>query len=516
MCKRTLTPWYKGPVRGRQQALGSRQVLARPRVRFRRAAGWPGVLVVAWAVGCSSPKGPESCLVSSEECPTGTFCDAISQRCISESLRDVERCRLPIDCPDAARPLCQDGVCRACTQITEIKASDQACLSLGQPFLRICVRSGPRKGQCGECRASGECSDPQRPVCIDGLCRACQQHSECSESGVCNDGSGLIDVPGVDVGHCVPSEQVVFVDVARCPSGGSGAVGSHEKPFCELSSAAGKGPLIAIAARMSGTYAAAAFSDGKRSVVVGPGRDGSALLSAVTATGMRTAVTLIDVALTGTGTALSCTAGAQLRLLRGSVVGSAASGGTSIDAQGCDRLDISESKVARSKGAALRIGSGTRSYRIVSSLFYDNAGPSAIRMAAGTAGLFVGNTLINNGAQGTDGGAVFCEGSAALHDSLIVQNGRSLRTDGMGNPLGTQFLGSCVLNNIVVGIDAAGVSGKGIPAIPDLDNLFQLRDTPNNEACCIDQALLCEGEADFFGNRRKQGERCDIGAHELR
>jgi hypothetical protein len=474
------------------------------------------IVVCALSLACSAPKGPESCLVASEDCPPGTFCDALTQRCISESLRDVERCRLPIDCPDAARPLCQAGLCSACTQISDVASADQACQGLGQALLRVCVRSGPRKGQCGECRTSSECSDPQRPVCVDGLCRACEKHSECSESGVCNDGSGLIDVPGVELGHCVPPERVIFVDAGRCPVGGSGADGSRAKPFCELSAAAGRGPLVAVAARPSGTYAAATFSDGKRTLVVGPGRDGPALFSSVTATGLRTSLTLIDVALGGSGAVLSCTGGAQLRLVRGSVTGGGQSGGTSIDAQGCDRLDVSESKVARSRGAAVRVGAGSRSYRIASSLFHDNAGASSITLGATASGLFVGNTLINNGTQGSDGGAVTCEGSATLGDSLIVQNGRSLRTDAMGNPLGTQFLGGCKLSHIVVGIDAAGVSGKGIPAIPDLDNLYQLKDTPNNASCCIDKAQGCEGERDYFGNRRKQGEGCDLGAHELR
>lgn len=490
----------------------SRRTLA----RWRRRMGWLGVAVCLLAWGCSAAKGPESCLVASEDCPPGTFCDALTQRCISESLREIERCRLPIDCPDAARPLCQGGLCSTCTQISDVAASDQACVGLGQAFLRVCVRSGPRKGQCGECRTSSQCSDRQRPVCIDGLCRACEKHSECSESGICNDGSGLIDVPGVDIGHCVPTENVVFVDAAHCPAGGIGADGSRGKPFCELSAAAGKGGLIAVAARSGGTYAAATFSDGKRTVLVGPGRDGPALLSSVTATGARTSLTLIDLALGGSGTTLTCSSGAQLRLVRGASTSSGLVGGASIDAQGCDRLDISESKVARSRGIALRVGTGSRSFRIVNSLFHDNAGPSAITLTAAASGTFSGNTLINNGPQGSDGGAVGCEGSTTLSDSLIIQNGRSLRTDAMGNPLGTQFVGGCKLSNVVVGIDAAGVSGKGIPAIPDLDNLFQLSDTPNNESCCIDKAQQCEGEADFFGNRRKQGERCDLGAHELR
>lgn len=478
-------------------------------------AGWLVALALfGWA--CTAPTGPESCLLGTEDCPSGTFCDAVTQRCLSEKLRDIERCRLPIDCPDAARPLCTAGLCAPCTGLPEVAASDRACQELGQPLLQICVRSGPRKGQCGECRQSSDCREEGRPVCIDGLCAACRKHSECSESGACNDGSGLFDAPGpapaVAVGHCLPPERVIFVDAAHCPAGGMGADGSRARPYCELAAAAGRGTIYVVAARSSGTYAPATFSDGKTSVVIGPGRDGAALLSGIAVTGTGTGLTLVDVALSSTGTALACQSGARLRLIRVAVQGSQ----IGLDSLGCDRVDVSETRVRRSKSVALRLGTGTRGFRIVNSLFYDNAGSPAISIAAGATGLFVGNTLLNNGVMGQDGGAVSCETAVTLADSLILQNGRSPRVDGLGNPLGTQFLGACRLSRVVVGIDAAGVSGRGIPAIPDIDNDLRLLDTPNNTACCIDKAQSCEGESDFFGGPRKQGEACDLGAHELR
>jgi hypothetical protein len=482
-------------------------------MRCRRdyALGGLFACVVVCIVACTAPMGPQSCLVATEECPVGTFCDAVTQRCLSDKLRDVERCRRPIDCPDAARPLCLAEVCAPCSQIADVAAADQACRELGQPLIQTCIRSGPRKGQCGECRKSSDCQEAQRPVCIDGLCAACRAHSECSESGACNDGSGLFDLPGVEVGHCLPSERVIFIDAMRCPAGGALADGSRARPYCELAAAVGRGSVYVVAPRPSGTYAAATFSDGRPSVLIGPGRDGPALLSSVTATGSGTTLTLVDVVLSSPGTALSCQSGARLRLWRGTVQNS----GLAIDSLGCDRVDVSESRLARNKGAALRLGSGTRSFRLVSSLIHDNLGSPAISIAAAASGLFVGNTLLSNGVPGQDGGAVSCEGAVTLADSLIVQNGRSHRVDGMGNPLGTQFLGLCRLSRVVVGIDAAGVSGKGSPAIPDIDNQLKLLDTPNNAACCIDKASSCEGSFDFFGGPRKLGEACDLGAHEL-
>lgn len=478
-------------------------------------AFWLAGLLLS-GVTCVAPSGPQSCLTSTEDCPSGTFCDAVTQRCLSEKLRDVERCRKPIDCPDAARPLCASDVCAPCTSITDVAASDRACQDLGQPLIQVCVRSGPRAGQCGECRRSSDCQEAGRPVCIDGLCAACRKHSECSDSGVCNDGSGIFDAlptgAGVEVGQCLPTERVIVVDAGHCPAGGMGADGSRARPFCELAAAVGRGAIYVIAGKGSGTYAPVTFSDGRASVIIGPGRDGTAQLSAVTATGAGTALLLVDVALSSPGTALSCQSGAKLRLLRGAVLAST----VAVDSLGCERVDLGESRFTRSKSTALRFGSGTRSFRITSSLLYDNPASPAISIAAGVSGLFAGNTLLNNGVPGQDGGAVSCDGAVTLADSIIVQNGRSNRLDGMGNPLGTQFLGACRLSRVVVGIDAAGVSGRGIPAIPDVDNQLKLLDTPNNTACCIDKAQSCEGESDFFGNPRKQGDACDLGAHELR
>ena len=84
--------------------------------------------------------------------------------------------------------------------------------------------------------------------------------------------------------------------------------------------------------------------------------------------------------------------------------------------------------------------------------------------------LFAGNTLLNNGVMGQDGGAVSCEAAVTLADLADRAKRSQNGVDGLGNPLGTQLLGPCRLSRVVVGIDAAGVSGRGIPAIPDLDN----------------------------------------------
>jgi hypothetical protein len=488
-------------------------------------------------LSCSGTTELESCLYRFDACPEGTSCDVMTQRCVSDKLVPAEPCLASIDCPDGTRPICSaTRTCTSCTSWKPLDKADAECAALGAmksqgPMLAACVSDGMRKGQCGECReASAEapgvaCRAAARPVCDGGTCRACRRHGECEDTGICNDGSGLVDVPGVAVGQCLPREKTTFVDAMHCPTGPTGpetaADGSRERPFCELEpavrAAAGRGGYIVVRSSFS-------VSDGKRTVIVGTGREAPPLLRAVAVSGAGTRVMLSDVMIgSPTGSAaLSCTGGAQLSVVRGFVDGSGSTQ-LGVDASGCDRIDIAESQLLRSRGPAVRIGPGTRSYRVVNTLITSSAsvGPSAVTIANGASGTFAWNTILNNGPPGTDGGAVTCEGPASplLSDSLIVQNGRSSRTDPRGNPAGTQFMG-CRLQRVVTGVDGAiftGGAGAAIGAIPDLDARLHLVDTPNNGTCCVDKGGPCDDVTqDYYGGTRPQGRACDLGAHELR
>jgi len=521
----------------------------RPRAWPRPGRSIEGlVLGLLWCLaGCMDMGVVQSCLSSPDDCPPGTFCDFMSQRCVDEKLSLVQRCESSASCKDGARPFCPAGYCVPCSDVLPARRADEMCQALEQGAsestgnaagqLKACVYEGLRKGQCGECRKETAdvpgvpCGDPLRPVCDGGACRPCKQHSECSDSGICNDGSGLFDVAGVMLGQCMPREKVIFADAARCPPSGVGAEGTAERPFCDLDSAvrvaAARGSYVSVRPRAAPgeVYAPLVVAGGKRVILVGAGRDRPPLLSAVSASGAGTSVFLIDVPLDShvSGAALACSAGARLSLIRGllDLNGQTASG---VDATGCDSLEIVESHIMRSRGPAVRTGTGTRTYRIVNSLFTYNAsvGPSAIVLAAGASGVFAYNTIVNNGPMDQDGGAVRCDAGsmALLSDSLILQNGRSLRTDPNGTPLGTQFSGSCRLLRVVVGVDAAAFTlgpGVAIAAIPDLTNKLRLLDTPNNATCCVDKGAACDDlKQDYFGNLRQQGKSCDLGAHELR
>lgn len=504
------------------------------------------VLGFFWAWGCMANAPAESCLYVPELCPEGTYCDPLSQRCVDESLRRIERCEVSAggtDCPDSARPLCLGGRCVPCTSFTT-ELADAACQRIGQaegqPTLRTCIRDGVRKGQCGECRPSiaGEnavlCQTAERPVCEQGQCRPCERHSECSASSLCNDGSGLVDIPGVRVGQCAPANQVLFVDAAHCPPDGTGAEGTQERPYCEIDAAlratGGHGGYLVLRPPPTRTnvYAPLTLADGQRTVLIGAGREGWPVLSALHASGAHTQVYLVDVSLDshGSSAVLSCSRGARLGLYRGRLHANKQAT-LGVDADGCERLELSESYILQSLGPAIRIGPGTRSYRLVNLLITGSAtaGPSAITIAKGASGVFAFNTILNNGPTGdlaADGGAVTCEagGQPLLSDSLIVQNGSRQGANESGHPLGTQFAGPCRLSRVVVGADAiAATAGPqaAIAAIPDLDSKLRLLDTPNNQTCCVDKAGPCDDlKTDYFGQTRPQGRACDIGAHELR
>ncbi len=123
--------------------------------------------------GCGVKGISSDCLVSPELCPVGTECDPETRLC---QKLNVQSCRSADECsPD--KPLCNASRCVACDQLSPDKA-DSDCHAL-LPTLHACVRSGPRRGQCGECQKNSHCVDAERPVCdvAAGRCRPCQLHA---------------------------------------------------------------------------------------------------------------------------------------------------------------------------------------------------------------------------------------------------------------------------------------------------------------------------------------------------
>jgi hypothetical protein len=100
--------------------------------------------------------------------------------------------------------------------------------------------------------------------------------------------------------------------------------------------------------------------------------------------------------------------------------------------------------------------------------------------------VFAFNTVTTNGGAGnTAAGGVVCNAAAVLQNSIITLNNL---TSGSG----TQFSGSCSLQNVVVGTDSTGDAGaiKNKPPAFTSDYHLDMTNVPNQTAngdCCIDK-----------------------------
>lgn len=487
---------------------------------------WVAILstVVMLAAGCGSAAMVIDCVQNPEICGPSGECDPETRQCRRKA---GSPCLSSEQCAQSERPVCNGAICVACDVLATPEAADLACQQKNQKGVAACLRAGVRKGSCGECRLDAHCTDGGKPICDPATfaCRACQKHSECVDSQVCNLGGGLVDLPDIKVGQCVPASKVVFVDADRCPRGGSGPTGSSDKPFCDITSALGKSDFVVVRPRSSGLYSGLSLSDGKRTTIVGPGRDvvTPVQLASLSVSGSQAALVISDVAVRGDSVGVSCGKDGNLWVLR-SVIQNGAVG---IDSSGCNRLVVEQSIVSGNRSIGLRVGTGTRQYRIINNVLSGNgqsSGGYGVAIAAGVSGLFGFNTILNNGEKGVDGGAIRCETGGmttrTISNSIIIQNAMSSRTDGSGQPLGSQFVGDCRLSHIVVGVDGTVVvppSEALIRAIPDLDQSLRLLNTPNNRMYVIDKAIADDSvRTDHFGSQRPKGDGYDLGAHELR
>lgn len=474
-----------------------------------------GMLWLLGVWGCGSTGGVATCLELPDVCGKNGECDPETGQC---RRRTAAPCVTHDGCPSDERPVCNGAICVACDTLATPQSADDACASKRLKGRMACVRQGPQKGACGECRLAEHC-DATKPVCDKATCRTCQEHAECPKSNVCNLGGGVSDLPDVQVGECAPADKVVFVDADHCPK--TGSTGALDKPFCDLPAAVSKAVFIVVKSRLGGLYSGLRLSGGQRTTVVGLSVSGPVQMAPSSVSS--TALVLDGVTVFGDTTGVSCGKGGNLWVLRSTIQNAH----VGIEALGCNRLHVEQSTITQSKNTGLSVGSGTRVYRVVNNIFDGNgqtAGGVGVFLAQKTSGLFAYNTLLRNGEKGQDGGAIRCEidglARRVISSSIVIQNGMSTRVDGSGQPLGTQFGGDCVLQRLVVGLDgtqALPPSEDLIFAIPDLDQALRLLNTPNNRAYVIDNGRADDTvRNDFFGGSRPKGNGFDIGAHELR
>ncbi len=155
-------------------------------------------------------------------------------------------CAASADCTDPARPVCDaSGTCQPC-------AAEADCAA--RPATPHCAPAG----QCVECLDGSHCV-PAAPVCdtANWTCRGCVLDAECAE--LCDDASGA----------CVPEADIIYVDAAVAASGPTCAKAAPCKTIAE-----GVARVTASRSRIKvapGTYAEGVTLNNITVRIVGPG-----------------------------------------------------------------------------------------------------------------------------------------------------------------------------------------------------------------------------------------------------
>jgi hypothetical protein len=242
------------------------------------------VLGAVELIGCLV-RNPAACKTQ-VDCPSGQLCNLTTFRCYEPMVPDggadlsaavdmaqsdgalhdlanadlTRECANTGQCTDPSKPVCAVGLCRAC----QMGDDSQCAMHSGEHF---CDSDG---GRCVECNGDSACPSP-KPVCgSDGSCRICKLNKECA-SGVCKDS-----------GTCATSAEIYYVDngdqpVATCKMildlGGT-RDGSSTRPFCDIQDAVNQGGrlYIKVAGHLDFSYGEVAVTTGTV-IIVGPGAD---------------------------------------------------------------------------------------------------------------------------------------------------------------------------------------------------------------------------------------------------
>ncbi len=441
------------------------------------------------------------------------------------------------DC-QAAAPICgSNGSCRAC-----MSGDDAACANRSAATPRCMPSGDTNAGQCVACvptspaTQSNDCTMAMSPICnIDGSCRACQAHAECT-SGVC-----ILD--GTSAGTCANVGQVSVVDngnmtVAACDAARTTRDGSTANPYCDVSEAVSSGKPFALVKGSSQPYGAITLND-QTITIVGPGK--SATSTAVARLYSNAAVSVTMNATTGAHTVildgLELAGDVNNKSLRGvvctnntSTVANATltvrnsgihdSSDVGILSNGCTL--IADADIIGLWGAAAGnlgggiILSGTNSATITNSIIAGNGSVTAttggVTIDKATTLQFAFNTVVRNTVVAGVGGADCGSGAIkSIVDSIFYKN-----TTSGGSQLGPQ----CSLTNVVTaaGDDNRGTESAAPPTFVSASDFHLIANDPANIACCIDK-VTSPGTPnmghDVDLTIRPKGAAYDIGAHEV-
>jgi hypothetical protein len=475
-------------------------------------------------IGCLV-RNPAACKTQGD-CPSGQLCNLTTFRCYEPMLPDggadlsaavdmaqsdgplhdlanvdlTRECANTGQCTDPSKPVCAVGSCRAC----QMGDDSECAMHSGEHF---CDSDG---GRCVECNADSACPSP-KPVCgSDGSCRICKLNKECA-GGVCKDN-----------GACATSGEIYYVDngnqsVNTCKLSGTHD-GSFAHPFCDIQDAVTQGGrlYIKVAGHLDFSYGEVLATSGTL-IIVGPGAD-----VPDPATVADPAI-IIPVVAANPAVKLTSAGNASLTVI-GVEAGPRMAPAISPDAFNCNNngsglvtLTLRKSVAQRSSShgvltvgchvnldgvrvgfnvaGGINLGAATQ-YNVINNFIYRN-GSTAVFIDPAATGTFQFNTVANN-TKATGGAGIDCGSGMPLIESSIFHNNTANET-----------FGTCIFANSDIDVTNPMFVNEAMD-----DYRIGNAALANRVTGTVDGGGPLP-DHDFFGTHRPLGGAWDVGAHEL-
>ena len=364
-------------------------------------------------------------------------------------------------------------------------------------------------GQSTQCPAA-------MPICgSDAACRACALHTECT-LGVCKPD-----------GQCAMVSEIAFVDNAAGGCTGSSHAGTQADPYCQIQDAidaASALPYVHVAGSAAVYKPVLVGGESKpiNATVVGPaifsGSGGASVygnpnnaITVASSAGQPVTLTVDGLVLHGgfstPGAGVDCTTtgAAATVTVRNSLI--ADGGGVGVINDNCT-VTVDRASIVHNEGGI----KSTQGTTVVTNSFLVRNLTAAVEMD-GTAKLtFAFNTVTNNIAGSAGMGGIICptQGAATVIQSSIVWNNAPSS--------GTQFLGKCVLQDVVTGTDSFPGAIQLTPTFATSADDYLAANDAANKACCVDKVAnpaSPNADHDVDLSHRPRGAAWDIGAHEV-